>query len=288
MLPDWNYVRQVQGERIVLANAYLDMANRRRAERDYAAAQALYQKVVGIVPHDKVVWTCLGECWTNLAKYARAHACYQQALACDPAFVPALLGLAECTTLQKRPKRALKLLKRAEALMDDEPAANAQLWVAQGNACMMLADPARAERAYRRAMQFKPDYYPPYGNLGNILCERGEHAEARRLYEKAYAMGGDPVMGMNLGIQALLLGDYVEGWRRYAARGTWSSGASRAAGAGPGNRRILSIYVASRGWETWCISSVTCRRRNGGCVVSCWRRRRAGPDSQSSLAARTR
>ncbi len=218
MLPDWNYVRQVQSERVVLANAYLEMANRHRAERDYAGAQALYQKVVGIIPNDKVVWTCLGECWTNLAKYPRAHACYKQALACDPAFVPALLGLAECVTLEKRPRQALKLLKRVQALMDDEPTVNAHWWVAKGNAHMMLAEHGRAEWAYRRALELKPDYHAPYGNLGNILCLRGEHAEARALYEKALAMGGDPVMGMNLGILALLLGDHEEGWQRYAAR----------------------------------------------------------------------
>src|SRR5262249_7617534 len=108
------------------------MANRHRAERDYAGAQALYQKVVGIIPNDKAVWTCLGECWTNLAKYPRAHACYKQALACDPVFVPAMLGLAECVTLEKRPKQALKLLKRVEALLDDEPTVNAHWWVAKG------------------------------------------------------------------------------------------------------------------------------------------------------------
>ena len=44
MLPDWNYVRQVQGVRVVLANACLEMANRHRTERDYAGVKALYQK----------------------------------------------------------------------------------------------------------------------------------------------------------------------------------------------------------------------------------------------------
>ncbi|HEX2667505.1 MAG TPA: tetratricopeptide repeat protein [Gammaproteobacteria bacterium] len=218
MLPDWNYVRQVQGERVLLANAYLDMANRSRAARDYAQAQQLYQKVVGILPHDKVVWTCLGECWTNLAKYPRAHACYKQALACDPAFVPALLGLADCATLAKRPRQALKLLKRAEALLDDDAAMQCQLQVARGNAYFALREHAKAERAYRRAMKLRPDYYPPYGNLGNILGARGEFQEARQLYAKAYTMGKDPVMGMNLGILALLLGDYEEGWKWYGTR----------------------------------------------------------------------
>lgn len=218
MLPDWNYVRQVQGERIVLANAYLDVANRCRRARDYAGAQELYQRVVGMVPHDKVVWTCLAECWTNLAKYARAHACYQQALACDPAFVPALLGLADCLTLEKRPQQSLKLLKRVEALLDDEATAQCQLQVARGNAHFSMQAHDKAERAYRRAIELKPDYYPSYGNLGNILGNRGEHAEARALYAKAYEMGRDPLMGMNLGILGLLLGDYAEGWKWYQTR----------------------------------------------------------------------
>ena len=191
MLPDWNYVRQVQGERIVLANAYLDMANRCRAARDYAGAQELYQKVVGMVPHDKVVWTCLGECWTNLAKYGRAHACYKQ---------------------------ALKLLKRAEALLDDDATVQCQLQVARGNAYFSMQDFGKAERAYRRAMKLRPDYYPPYGNLGNILGARGEFDEARALYAKAYEMGRDPVMAMNLGILDLLRGDYAEGWKWYGTR----------------------------------------------------------------------
>jgi tetratricopeptide (TPR) repeat protein len=152
MQPDWNYVRQVQSERVVLANAYLDMANRSRTARDYAAAQQLYQKVVGIVPNDKVVWTCLAECWSNLTKHGRAHACYKQALACDPAFVPALLGLAECMTLEKRPRQSLKLLRRVEALLDDDPSIQCQLQVARGNAYAALQDFERAARAYRHAM----------------------------------------------------------------------------------------------------------------------------------------
>jgi tetratricopeptide (TPR) repeat protein len=218
MQPDWNYVHQAQSERVVLANAYLDMANRSRACRDYAAAQQLYQKVVGIVPNDKVVWTCLAECWSNLAKHGRAHACYKQALACDPVFVPALLGLVECMTLEKRSRQALKLLRRVEALLDDDPSPQCQLQVARGNAHASLQDFERAERAYRRAMKLRPDYYPPYGNLGNIVGRRGDHEQARELYGKAYAMSKDPVMAMNLGILKLLLGNYAEGWQWYETR----------------------------------------------------------------------
>src|SRR5512146_2642229 len=99
--PDHNYIAQITHDRVATANAMLELADKYRLNRDYPAARDLYQKICSLIPNDKMIWTYLGECWLNLSRADRAQPCYKQALAIDPAFVPALIQLADCANFRK-------------------------------------------------------------------------------------------------------------------------------------------------------------------------------------------
>lgn len=216
--PDYQYISTISHERVVHANAMLTQAHHYRENRDYPAARDLYQAVVSIVPNDKMVWTYLGECWLNLSRADRALPCYKQALACDPGFVPALIQLADCSNFRKMPKKALKILTRAEGLIDDSVASNCMLWTSRGNAYFTMNDFEKAEKAYLKAVEIRPDYHAPHGNLGNIYGAWHQWDKAREHYTKAYLMGKDPTMALNMGILNLLLGEYPKGWEWYKKR----------------------------------------------------------------------
>lgn len=216
--PDWQYITTVIHDRVATANAMLELADKYRLNRDYPAARDLYHKICSIVPNDKMVWTYLGECWLNLSRPERAHPCYKQALAIDPGFVPALIQLADCSNARKMPKKALKILNRASALADDSAVMQCMLNTSIGNCYYTMNDFEKAEKAYLKAIEVRPDYHAPHGNLGNIYGSWHQWDKAREHYTKAWMMGKDPTMALNMGILNLLLGDYAKGWEWYNIR----------------------------------------------------------------------
>lgn len=57
-----------------------------------------------------------------------------------------------------------------------------------------------AERWYRRCLEARPDHAEALVNLGGILHDRGELAEAERLYRAAYDADRHAVAAFNLGV----------------------------------------------------------------------------------------
>ena len=216
--PDYNYINQIRADRVATANAMLELADRYRLQRDYPAARDLYQKICSLIPNDKMIWTYLGECWLNLSRADRAQPCYKQALAIDPGFVPALIQLADCANFRKMPRKALKILNRVAGLIDDSPVMNCMLYTSKGNSYYTMDDFKNAEKSYLKAIEVRPDYHAPHGNLGNIYGAWHQWDKAREHYTKAYIMGKDPTMALNMGILNLLLNDYAKGWEWYNVR----------------------------------------------------------------------
>jgi tetratricopeptide (TPR) repeat protein len=77
------------------------------------------------------------------------------------------------------------------------PANEAHRWFEEGEHTE-ATEPARAEAAYRRAIELSPDYVPAYLNLGAMLCESSRCGEAAELYEEALKRGAsDPILHFN-------------------------------------------------------------------------------------------
>ena len=79
---------------------------------------------------------------------------------------------------------ALKSYYRAAA----EQGINADVMSAIGSANLKLGRLGQAEQMLRRALELDPDFVPALNNLGVVLMEKGETGEARRVFERAFAL----------------------------------------------------------------------------------------------------
>lgn len=80
-------------------------------------------------------------------------------------------------------KTALKLYDEAVALAPEFPEAELQ----RGSLLLSLNDLPAAERAFRRALELRADWTLPMTNLGALLVQTQQFAEAERLLTKAVA-----------------------------------------------------------------------------------------------------
>lgn len=79
---------------------------------------------------------------------------------------------------------ALKAYYRAAA----EQGVNADVLSAIGSANLKLGRLGQADQMLRRALEIDPDFVPALNNLGVVLMERGETGEARRVFQRAFAL----------------------------------------------------------------------------------------------------
>ena len=57
-----------------------------------------------------------------------------------------------------------------------------------GSANLALGRLGQAEQILRRALESDPDFVPALNNLGVVLMEKGETGEARRVFQRAFAL----------------------------------------------------------------------------------------------------
>lgn len=79
---------------------------------------------------------------------------------------------------------ALKSYYRAAA----ETGVNADVLSAVGSANLRLGRLGQAQQMLRRALEIDPDFIPALNNLGVVLMETGEHGEAARTFQRAFAL----------------------------------------------------------------------------------------------------
>ena len=90
---------------------------------------------------------------------------------------------------------------RRQMVRPPQPTHNARTWFERALAREQRADVAGACDAYRRALELEPEMADAQINLGRLLHEQGEGAEAARLYHLAIANApDDPVAHYNLAI----------------------------------------------------------------------------------------
>jgi Flp pilus assembly protein TadD len=65
---------------------------------------------------------------------------------------------------------------------------DADVLSAIGSANLALGRLGQAEQILRRALERDPDFVPALNNLGVVLMEKGETGEARRLFQRAFAL----------------------------------------------------------------------------------------------------
>jgi len=88
-----------------------------------------------------------------------------------------------------------------------------------GNVLQDLGRFDEALASYRRALAIKPDHAAAHNNVGMVLRELNRHEEAVSRFEMAQAIKPDYVEAhVNESLARLALGDYANGWKKYAWR----------------------------------------------------------------------
>ncbi|HEY9681963.1 MAG TPA: tetratricopeptide repeat protein [Oculatellaceae cyanobacterium] len=69
---------------------------------------------------------------------------------------------------------------------------NPVAWAGMAHELEQKGDLIDAERAYRKAIQLKPDYKPAWLGLGEILEKQGQSADAEAAFKRAAELQSDP------------------------------------------------------------------------------------------------
>jgi predicted TPR repeat methyltransferase len=148
-----------------------------------------------------------GEGHVQSGRFGAGEACATAVLQRQPRNARAhyLLGLS--SLFQQRPAQALPHME--QAVRHDR--VNAQYHFTSS---LCLAALGRADEAivgYRRALQFRPQFFEALANLGSVLEGSGRFAEAAEAYRRALALRpGEPLVLNGLGLCELALGRPAE------------------------------------------------------------------------------
>lgn len=111
----------------------------------------------------------------------------------------------------------VQLMPRTPAPAAEPPARDAEGWFEHGVE-LETTDPEQARRAYLRAIELEPGHADALVNLGRLLHERGDVADAAERYRRALALRpGHATAAYNLGVALEDLGRNEEAIDAYRA-----------------------------------------------------------------------
>lgn len=220
--------------------ALRSLAALKLAQGDLAAGDAVYRRLILLVPDDAEAHYTLGRIAQNRGERGAAEAAFRGALGAYPAHLGALLDLAALLIEDSRRDEALGHLERAAALalgdatvrtrigglylqagvLDEalgqfdkalavDPADGAAL-KGRGAALLGLKHHAEAVQALEEAAARLPEDVEIRFTLGNALNALGRHADARKAFQAALDLAPDlPEILGNLASVETALGDHA-------------------------------------------------------------------------------
>jgi tetratricopeptide (TPR) repeat protein len=169
-------------ELILKGNTYRD-------DRDYAFAEAAYNKAKLLKPSDSRAVYGLGNLYSDQLRWLEGEKQYRQAIAMSPQDPVAHIALSyvlvqpvSAANLADRYEEAEKLARRALELAPGNALAYDQLGVSLELRGFIGAE---TEKAYRKAIELDPSFAPPHAHLGRLLHRRGQNKEASAAYQNA-------------------------------------------------------------------------------------------------------
>jgi predicted O-linked N-acetylglucosamine transferase (SPINDLY family) len=162
------------------ADAHFQLGNLLRDAARYDEAVAAYTRAVELAPRHPALLNNLGLAWQGAGDMQRAHDAYRAALALDPGHPQSMRNLAHLLCLLRRYNEALPLLSRH---LDGPGMRDTDLWIDRGIALHHLREHARAEHAFRRALELAPGDVLILTNLASLLVDAGDPERALPLLE---------------------------------------------------------------------------------------------------------
>ncbi len=162
---------------------------------DWSDAALLYGHSLRATPRSAKLHYNLGAVLEERKEYARASAEYNQAVALEPDYEPALAGLGNVDLNTGRAREASQMFQKALQLKPDDVKAITNY----GTALESLGEIDAAKVQYQRAISLAPDNDDAYCDLGVLLFRAGDAEAAILQFEGAAKINpGDPTPLFNL------------------------------------------------------------------------------------------
>lgn len=190
-------------------------ANLLHLQGETAQAARNYEILVKQNPRHAEAWFNLGVSRSLESQLDSARQAYQQAVAIHPQYAEAWNNLALIDVAQANPDAAESSYRRALLVKPDYRDA---LY----NFAVLLQDQDRLQEAVtinERLIQLDPGFSEAHNNLGNCYLKLNRLSEAQNQYLETLAIhASHREAPMNLGLAALLQGDFARGWAGYEHR----------------------------------------------------------------------
>ncbi len=197
-----------------LAETYNNLGYALRMLGFPAEAVTHYQQAVNLRPDHAEAWNNLGTALFALERLDEAEAAYRRALVIRPEFALALNNLGLTLQLRNQIDASIALHRRALEIQPNLAEAHSNLSLAYSR----LGKHDEALACCRTAL--KINHTPGFlNNLGTLLKDEGNYAEAESCYRQAMELKPDYVEAhFNLALIHLVHGDFQQGWEEYEWR----------------------------------------------------------------------
>jgi tetratricopeptide (TPR) repeat protein len=149
------------------------------------AALESYGNAVRTDPKLAAGHLAVGNMHVKLEALEKAEASYRRALALDPEYADAAFNLANTLRSRERPEEAALLYRRAILLSG---ASDADVYNNYGLALSDLKRHTEAEKAFRRAIELRPEFDDAYFNLGKEMTTFGDAEAGIGMLRRAIAI----------------------------------------------------------------------------------------------------
>lgn len=179
MQPDW-------------AAAYVTMGNVHQAQTQVEKAVRSYQQALELNPNLAQAHANLGSMFYLQGKIKEAIDSYRQAVVLKPDLAAVYWNLAKALKQVGQNAEAIKAEQQALQL-NPQLGGGAEVLYNQGNELALQGKIEEAIALWQKAINLKPDFAEPYGQMGMILRHQGKYKEAIPLLEKAIELKPDLV-----------------------------------------------------------------------------------------------
>lgn len=193
---------------------YNDAANH-MALGQFAEAIPVYEQAKKLQPAFARLYNDLGIALYNVGRLEEALLSYQTAIYITPFDYMPYMNLGVLMTQQERHGEALAYYHFANTLQPNQAMVLANI----GDAYTKLSSFQNAEACLLRALELEPKRGQALINMGTALWGLGRIDEAEQMYVRAVDdVTTEAMAHKNIGILALLRGNYRLGWAKYAWR----------------------------------------------------------------------
>lgn len=153
-----------------------------REDKDREGAVAAVETALRREPWDSLAWELLGELRHDQKQYQEAEKAYRTVLRLNPGEPTAAANLASILAFLGKPDTARQTLTKGNPT-DTSQAANT--WLNIGATEGKNQRYTESEKAYRKALELKPDLAAAWMGLGTVLRTTGRATEAEEAFRKA-------------------------------------------------------------------------------------------------------